>query len=895
MSSGGGSSEQTIGYKYYLGAHMALCHGPADKLVGIYVAGKTAWLGAGTGGHVDLDRPSLFGGTKREGGVSGRIDIEMGAPDQGANSYLAGRLGSDLMPAFRGVMCAVLRQVYIGTNPYLKDWGWLVQRILTRANGEEQWYPERAVINEYTATSGRSSTTSGVVYALVPNDFGWSYIYDPDYSLTSADIPDFGSSTAPFAGMAPPWPSWYPAFEVSLPNGLAFVQDAGTGGYTPVNGSAPGIHWAAKSIELEDLSPVYFSVAGNDGTRVFFDDVLWDGSPSITPASTSLKITIASENTGFPGAYMYFDAAVWQDTEVTTYAYEGTFSDMNPAHIIRECLTDTNWGMGYAESDIHDDSFAAAADTLYAEKMGISLLWSQQASLEDFVLEILRHIDAALYVDRSTGKFVLKLIRGGYDEEGLLVLNEGNVSRVESYSKLTMAELANEITVSYDSHETGQVETVTMQNLAMIQQQGAIIPASAEYMGFSNQATALKVAARDLKAVSEPLASVVLVANREAAVLNIGDVFRWEWNELDDLGAGATTSYIMRVVEIDFGDGIENAVRIGCVQDVFALPEITYATASDTAWEDPGAYPMPASPRLAMEAPFYELVRRLGEAEVEERLADMPEAGFLLVAAGRQGSEINAEIHTDAGAGYADRGMLDFCACTTLAQDIGQMDTEVEVNESADLDDFVENTLASIGSEIIVIESITDNVATIRRGCLDTVPTPHATDDPVVLWGESAAGDDVDYVDSESVAVKLLTINGLDVLPISDAPADTVTMAQRAIRPYPPADVTINAEHFPSAAISPISLAWAHRDRTQQTGGTVLGWTDAGVGPEAGTTYSAQLIRTDTEAVLDSFSGVSVDYGTLTSVFVGDVRLEVWSIRGGKECLQRVVHEFYLN
>lgn len=155
---------------------------------------------------------------------------------------------------------------------------------------------------------------SGIVYALLPNDFGWSYVLDPTYALTSADISGSGANTAPFAGMAPPWPSWYPAFEASLPLGLAFVQDAGTGEYTLVNGNATGTHWVAKEVELVDLSPVYFSVAGNDGTSIYFDDVIWDGSsPYITPTSLSLKVTISSGNTGFPGAYMYFDAAVWQD------------------------------------------------------------------------------------------------------------------------------------------------------------------------------------------------------------------------------------------------------------------------------------------------------------------------------------------------------------------------------------------------------------------------------------------------------------------------------------------------------------------------------------------------------------------------------------------------------
>lgn len=103
--------------------------------------------------------------------------------------------------------------------------------------------------------------------------------------------------------------------------------------------------------------------------------------------------------------------------------------------------------MGYPESDM-GDSFVSAADTLFAEGMGISILWSQQTSIEDFVEEILRHIDAALYVDRTTGKFELKLIRDDYDESSLLMLDQSNISRVEGYSKQTLAELVNEITVA---------------------------------------------------------------------------------------------------------------------------------------------------------------------------------------------------------------------------------------------------------------------------------------------------------------------------------------------------------------------------------------------------------------------------------------------------------------
>src|SRR5690606_3497700 len=46
----------------------------------------------------------------------------------------------------RGVVGVVLRQVYLGLNPYLKKWSFRVQRIHTRQNGLAQWYYPKAEI-----------------------------------------------------------------------------------------------------------------------------------------------------------------------------------------------------------------------------------------------------------------------------------------------------------------------------------------------------------------------------------------------------------------------------------------------------------------------------------------------------------------------------------------------------------------------------------------------------------------------------------------------------------------------------------------------------------------------------------------------------------------------------
>lgn len=130
----GSSKRVTVAYKVYLGMHQVYCHGPVDRLMEIKVDGKVAWSGVSTGGPIRISKEGLFGGEKREGGVEGRVDFEPGYPTQGQNSYLQSQIGS-VIPAFRGVAGLVLRQVYLGLNPYLKKWAARMKRIHVRQDG----------------------------------------------------------------------------------------------------------------------------------------------------------------------------------------------------------------------------------------------------------------------------------------------------------------------------------------------------------------------------------------------------------------------------------------------------------------------------------------------------------------------------------------------------------------------------------------------------------------------------------------------------------------------------------------------------------------------------------------------------------------------------------------
>ena len=224
---GGRSKAQTVGFRYALGMHLALCHGPVDAIREILVDRRTAWsvttgsgvsgggaavetrigtvagmaatpalagvsgalitfpgtragvrigrdyrlqlangsrqtitlrgvtfdaassvtswsvlpealsfpaqavevfeaitaasnAGAG-GGRIRIDKPDLFGGESREGGIIGDVDVLMGGPGQGQNDYLSARMNG-AVPGYRGLCSLVLRQVYLGINPYLKPW-----------------------------------------------------------------------------------------------------------------------------------------------------------------------------------------------------------------------------------------------------------------------------------------------------------------------------------------------------------------------------------------------------------------------------------------------------------------------------------------------------------------------------------------------------------------------------------------------------------------------------------------------------------------------------------------------------------------------------------------------------------------------------------------------------
>jgi hypothetical protein len=914
-----------------------------------------------------IKAPEIFGGEDREGGIEGCADWLNGEPTQTTNEYLINNVGTPI-PAFRGVSSLVLNQAYVSAfNPYLKNWEFWGTRIQTRQNGLAQWYPEKAVIGSGCESMFEEPTDEPTPYynfisrregsvdaAQRPTYFATAFTsepFGPDALTINRDyrfFVDFKNSTFLVTDLTA-GSTWFSGTDVRfqryLLKRLEFVRDGDPSNLSiavhsnfVINGTP--FTWTTSDVTLSGATsnPASHFVIGN-GTMSSTSAVADPGTtatatiplPGVVPVDTlSFDVRVTTGDFRDPLRVRFSGFGV--EDRITK---DG---DLNPAHIIRECLTDPDWGMGYAESDIDDVSFAAAADTLYSEGMGISILWDRENTLEAFVQDIVRHIDAALYVDRSTGKFVLKLIRDDYDPEAIITLGPSEIESVENYRRPAFGELINAVTVNYWSCETGKQASVGVQEIALVQTQGGTIGTTIEYPGFTNPRNALRAAQRDLRALSLPLLSCTVYANRAAASLDIGETFKLEW---PDYHTGAV---VMRVTGMAFGDGRTDRIRIECVEDVFSSPEDPVISEPENLWINPTrppdpvdggdpqdpppeepppppgpddsdyvppgsddlgpVPPIPPEPptthgqALVTEAPFYLLARSLGDVEARAILTEDNGAGFLATAAGKPGGAQRYQIWVDRGDGFVQTRNAEFAPFANLRSTIGFTDTTIALKNRRDFNRSVSGRFGQIGDEIIVFESTSAQSMIVRRGALDTVPQQHPVNTPVWIWQDWAGSDGVQYTSNELINVKLISINGSGRTRSETVP-QFLRFRSRAHRPYPPGNLKVNGDAYPELVFAldepfTLTVTWSHRDRLQQTAAVIEDTTYGSIGPEDGTTYSIGIFDS-TDNALDFESGITAtswDWVAPNEFPEGSYTLKLWSVRDGYASWQRHVISF---
>lgn len=960
---GGKSSSQTVGYRYFVGVHMVLCAGPIDYLIRILVDNDVAWAGKFGQGTININQWDLFGGDSQEGGLQGNADICLGGPDQQQNGYLLSRLAG-LVPAFRGVVSVILNQMYMGLNPYLKQWSFRATRIHVRQNGIPQWYDAKAAI----ATSSQISPGFGplILQSVYLNADSGSFSLPNPVGIGNLLVLFMGGQEAEQGVSALPtgfaWQGnsgFFPGLNVAVATAISTVSpiittarqfaeapDYGVlmeiGGAADFNyytsddtssysGDAPnGVivtpeypSTANPSLYLTmfgilrpdgDMSASTFSspYINDDGTT---DDpapaVLlkqWSVPPAWPPAdSRSAAIALVQASDYYVNTYassgqinpngsmsigIKCDAVpqvgggVGYQSPIATMIFTGQAiiqTDMNPAHIIRECLTDPDWGMGYAEADIDNVSFTAAADQLYTEGLGCSKLWNSESTIEDLISEICQLINASIYVSRSTGLFVLKLIRNDYTLADLITLDPSNVDNVTDFVSPKVGSLANQVVVTYWDAGQNQNGTVTAQDIAMIAAEGTTISQAVTYDGCTNAGLASQLAQRDLKTLSTPLISASIETNLVAAGLNIGDCFIWTWPDYK------VNQVVMRVTGIGFGDSKNNAILIKCAQDVFGpLPPPSVAS-NTTGWISSNGLPTPVTQQLFFEAPYVELVRVQGQATTDSAITATPEIGYAAIAAAKPtAGGLSANFYDNLGAGMVQVSNLDFCPNAKLSANVGIFDASFVLSNPQYLNEVVAGTWFQVDGEIMAFQSVASDGVTVSvlRGCFDTIAAAHSAGAVCFFWDGFSSYDDTQLVSGEAITGALCTVTGSGVLPISSATVASLTIVGRAGLPYPPASPMINGTRFDgvTAVSGAFTVSWKERNRlTQQD--QVIDQTQATVTPEINTRYFLGFYDA-TNTLLVSENNIGTPTASVTLNYTGNVTAKLYSISGNGNSMQ---------
>jgi hypothetical protein len=940
---GGSSKSQTVGYNYSMGAHIVLCRGPIDKITQITTQNKSAWSGNQVGsGRISINQPNLFGGATSQGGIVGDLDVMVGDLTQGQNDYLVSQLGSTYLPSFRGVVSIVLRRMMLGMNPYIQPFEYDLSRIHTRQiEGLSQWYDEKSEIAapsingiwSYKVIDAALDTTAyqdpnliidgtwttGLAQLEVPftpsgTPTGWNPATSEDTPSTIWYRVDFGilvaqditiTLTALFSGQI-----WINGNVLSVVSGQVYIPAsaliAGQNVLAMKFGAGilgiPGGYTWAINLSGSGNSTVYPYIAsyganvgigtgyladGNSG--IYYDPSSVATSSDFTPTDypipdADLQRTQFWDTPGY-GAHTYgfpingkWNPPTPDDFNIINFAFaQSNSGDMNGAHIIRECLTDPDVGKGLSDSDLDNDSFTAAADQLYSEGMGLSVFWDWSGGTADSIIEMVcKHINAAVYRDRTTGLYVLKLIRNDYDVSTLLTLNTSNITKRISYACPAFRDLTNSVTVNYFDGVTRKDATLTVQDIALSSMQGKLNAASVDYKGFYNANIASIAAQRDLNTLSAPLRSCQIIATLSASTLNQGSVFKLTHSDYD------MTDVVMRVTEIDFGDGKDNSVTITCVEDIFSLPTAQFIQPDQPIWINPSQPPTPLTERLIFEAPYLELVQILGQDAVDATLTAHPEVGYVAAAGGRPTYGTKGQFWDDLGSGYSQVSSFDFCPIATLDQDISYLDSTFEIINGKDLSQVSLGKWCQIDDEIMVVTAISDTSISVKRGCLDTIPALHSAGATLFFWDDYAYGDDTQLVIGNTPKVKILSVTNSGVLDITRAQEDQITIVGRASKPYNTANVKINGSYYPISVhgVDPLAITWSNRNRLAQTGGTIYGFTDANITPETGVTYTINL-KDNTGGVFSSATAVtgSAWSTTLVDDTHANITVEITALR----------------
>lgn len=924
---------------YFMNLHYAIAHGPLDYIRQIIVQDKVAWEGQESD-YVELliDKQELFGGVKKGGGVYGAVHYLPGGPAQTIPEILAGKvdLTTATMPAYRGIASLWFigygeheSFIWTSNSPFIPaTWVKCARTSVGLSDSIARIY--RA---DVTWTDSDQSNVDSADYIFVGKATGVAAkdrkliigvgggeaqnalsvkVHAPDVSADPTGVlATLVKRHIQGTDRAEIWIADVPTETVAdiVVVWAASVQHCGIGVWSvPSMANIEAVDTDGNSIDVGstvtvDTEPGGFVIGYglHNNTSAVPPSISWSNLTerfdTVIDVPESIRHSGADIRTTGPSLVVGCESPVFNlNSPFAVASFRGGDFDSNPAHIIYECLTNTDWGMGSPPTNIDIDSFEAAAQALYDERFGLSLQWTKQLSIEGFVSEILDHIEATLFINPRTGLLTLKLIRDDYSISGLPEFTPDN-SVVTKFGRKLWGETINEIIVSFTNPDNEQSETVVAQDLANIVAQGGIVSDSRNYYGVRVKTLAASLAQRDLRTAASPLASCDIEVNRQGWDLLPGDVLIL--NSPED----GINSMVMRVGNVDYGKPGDPVVRASLVEDVFSLAAADYFIPPDTV-EDEDEEPAPAENVYIFTLPYYLVVTQIAAATLSS--IEYPEvfAGVLASQVGDDTAEFELYGEIVDSGGNVTIGSLGTKGISVRAT----LPSAIAAEVSTVILSFPDRSVGPgpvVGGLMLIGEGDEDTVElclitafggggyTMRRGVLDTTPKAWPAGTPV--WFVSNVqifADNVIRSAAEVVEYQILTRTALGLLALADAPVETETLTDRPWLPHRPANVKADGDNgfagvVDLIGVNPIPVTWANRNRLAEDS-QILAWDAATVAGEAGQTTNVYATDIDGN-VLTSNTGLSgTSYNLDPADFLGEGQgyIVVKSERDGFESLQ---------
>lgn len=586
--------------------------------------------------------------------------------------------------------------------------------------------------------------------------------------------------------------------------------------------------------------------------------------------------------------------------ESSNYSNLGTES--NPAHMIYECLTNTDWGMGASPTIIDLEAFQDLAKLLHQEKFGLSMIWTAQDTIENFVNEIITHIQANIFVHPRTGLLSVKAIRGDYIVDSLPQLTRDNC-KITKFDRKLWGETINELNISWTNPESEEEETVTFHDLANIEMQGSIVSETRNYYGIRSRELAMKVAARDMSSASAPLAAFEIEADRSFWDTLPGSVVRLTYPEY------GIENLVLRVGKVDRGRPGDSVVKINAIEDVYGLPQSAYTVPGGSSWQDSASAPYNLEYFMVMTLPYFFAARVAAAAALTAEYPDV----FLGVLGGTENRDTRAfelfleQTNVNGDLVYETVGTKPVTAYTVLGAAVPAEAQSLVTAAALNFASLTNGSPPTQGSfavlgggsddetEIVMISSIGPNFSnfTFERGVLDTVPRAWPAGTPVrfidlgLEWADYTV-----FSDTQAIKYKALSSTSIGTLLLEQALERNETASGRPYYPLRPANVTVQGQGFGIVWLNPadsadIPVAWARRNRlTEDT--QLVKWGEPDVTPEAGQTTTVEVLNMS-GTVITAHTGLtgttfSLPRASFVGANVGIVRVK--SVRDGYSSLQ---------